>query len=183
MQTRLDVLQCPSDDSARKLSDKEYQWKGKKVAVTNYKGCIGDTRMGGAWKTGDPKRDTDCHSTSKCPGIFWRHNYIYTVRIADVRDGTSNTFLIGEDVPEHNHHSAAFYCNGDYASCHAPLNYFPDPPTPDHWPTVMSFRSRHPSGANFCMADGSVTFISESIDLQLYHDLATKAGGEPVSLP
>ena len=47
--------------------------------------------------------------------------------MSKVRDGTSKTLMVGKDVAEHNVHSAAFYSNGDYASCHAPLNYFPDP--------------------------------------------------------
>jgi len=134
--------------------------------------------------TGNSARDTpDCHQTVDCRGIFWRFSFYKTVGINDIHDGTSNTFLIGEDVPEHNHHSAAFYANGDYASCHAPLNFFPDPPDPDNWPRVMSFRSRHPGGAHFCMADGSVRFIAQSIDLQLYQNLATKSSGEVVTLP
>jgi prepilin-type processing-associated H-X9-DG protein len=91
--------------------------------------------------------------------------------------------MIGEDVPAENIHSAAFFSNGDYASCHAPLNYFPEPPIPTNWPLVMSFRSRHPGGANFCMADGSVRFVADSIELQLYQDLATKAGREIAELP
>jgi len=187
VQTRLSVLQCPSDDSVLELSDREYQWRswrpGVAIAVTSYKGNIGDTPMGGAWRTPDLSSQKDCHNTALCPGIFWRHNYIHTVRYADVKDGASNTFLIGEDVPAQNHHSGAFYCNGDYASCHAPLNYFPDPPNPDHWPSVMSFRSRHRSGAHFCMADGRVIYVNEHIELELYHDLATKAGQETVELP
>jgi prepilin-type processing-associated H-X9-DG protein len=63
------------------------------------------------------------------------------------------------------------------------LNYFPDPPTPDDWPRVMSFRSRHPGGAHFCMADGSVQFVNESINLTTYQQLSTKKGGEPARLP
>ena len=35
----------------------------------------------------------------------------------------------------------------------------------------------------FCMADGSVHFVSESIDYRLYNELGTRDGGEPVSLP
>jgi len=186
MKTQLSILQCPSDDSVRRLSTQQFQWSGIQVALTSYKGSIGDNPMGGSsslWNTPDLSTNTDCHRRAECPGIFWRNDYIYTVRISDIRDGTSNTFLIGEDVPEQNYHSAAFYANGDYASCHAPLNYFPKPPTPTQWWNVMSFRSLHPGGAHFCMADGSVTFISESIQIELYHDLATKAGREPVSLP
>jgi prepilin-type processing-associated H-X9-DG protein len=91
--------------------------------------------------------------------------------------------MLGEDVPEHNNVSAAYYGNGDHASCHAPLNYLPDTPTPDDWPNVMSFRSRHPAGAQFCMADGSVQFVNETIDYTLYKGLSTKAGGEDAALP
>ena len=184
MQTQLPALQCPSDPSVQKLSDKQYQWVGTMVALTSYKGVIGNTCMGGAWtEINKEPTPSDCHNGSNCPGIFWRHNYIHPVKIRDVLDGTSNTFLIGEDVPKYNHHSTAFYCNGDYASCHAPLNYFPEPNTPDHWPTVMSFRSKHPGGAQFCRADGSVSFISENIDHFLYQSLSTKAGGEVASVP
>jgi hypothetical protein len=64
-----------------------------------------------------------------------------------------------------------------------PLNYFPNPPTPDDWWNVMSFRSMHPGGASFCMADASVHFISETIDTPTYQGLSTKAGGENVQVP
>jgi prepilin-type N-terminal cleavage/methylation domain-containing protein/prepilin-type processing-associated H-X9-DG protein len=178
MKVQLAALHCPSDSSVLEFSTVQYQWPGIEIALTSYKGVIGDTRMGNA-HTGSP----DCHTTSRCPGIFWRHSYRAGNSIAHVRDGTSNTFLIGEDVPEHNHHSGAFYANGDYASCHAPLNFFPDPPDPANWPLVMSFRSRHTGGAHFCMVDGSVQFFGDSIDQTLYQGLATKAGGESVTLP
>ena len=91
--------------------------------------------------------------------------------------------MVGEDVAFHNHHSTAYYCNGDYSSCHAPLNYMPDPPTPNDWWNVISFRSLHPGGAQFCLADGSVHFVSETIDYDLYRALSTKAGGEVAQVP
>jgi prepilin-type processing-associated H-X9-DG protein len=93
-----------------------------------------------------------------------------------VPDGFSQTFMVGEDVPEQNVHSMWAYSNGDYASCDAPLNYFPDPPTPTYWWKVMSFRSKHSGGANFCFVDGSVHFINEEIDLGTYQALATRDG-------
>ena len=54
---------------------------------------------------------------------------------------------------------------------------------PTDWPDLYSFRSRHTSGANFAFADGGVQFITTSIDLTLYRNLATYAGGEVVTRP
>jgi prepilin-type N-terminal cleavage/methylation domain-containing protein/prepilin-type processing-associated H-X9-DG protein len=175
----LPVLTCPSDPQAPMLSKNEFQWLDIEVATTNYKGVIGDTRMGGSasmWQGTEP----DCHATVGCNGIFYRNNYQEPVKFSDILDGTAHTFLIGEDVPRYNAHSAAYYSNGDYASCHAPPNFFPDETTVtrDHWWNVMSFRSLHPGGVNFAKADGSVTFIPEVIDQMQYRAYCTKAGQE-----
>lgn len=43
---------------------------------------------------------------------------------------------------------------------------------------VSGFHSDHPGGANFLMADGSVVFISESIDIATYRSLSSIDGGE-----
>ncbi|GIW82425.1 MAG: prepilin-type N-terminal cleavage/methylation domain-containing protein [Gemmatales bacterium] len=180
--TQLPILQCPSDESVRQLSTQQFQWSGIPVALTSYKGVIGDTRMGGS-RSIHPGTEPDRHWTTGNNGLFYRSTYLEPIRLDDIIDGTSNTFMIGEDIPEHNYHSMAYYANGDYASCHAPLNYMPDPPTPTQWWNVMSFRSRHPGGANFCLADGSVRYISQTINYSTYRALSTKAGGESVSVP
>jgi prepilin-type N-terminal cleavage/methylation domain-containing protein/prepilin-type processing-associated H-X9-DG protein len=182
MRTRLSFLNCPSEPSGRQLSDHENQWEGTKVAVTNYKGVIGDTRMGETpYHSGT---SPDCHSREGCNGTFYRCMYVDNISLASIRDGTSNTFFIGEDVPSQNWHSAAFYSNGDYASCHAPLNYFVPPPgDANNWGRVISFRSLHPGGAHFAYGDGSVRFTTDTINYSLYRALSTKAGGEIVSLP
>ena len=44
-------------------------------------------------------------------------------------------------------------------------------------------RSNHPGGVNGLLADGSVGFYSDSIDLRVWQALATRAGNEPVSPP
>ncbi|HEY1188687.1 MAG TPA: DUF1559 domain-containing protein, partial [Gemmata sp.] len=162
----LRVLTCPSDTSPR-LTTNMYQLEGISVAVTSYKGVIGTTNMGGGWPD-SPSGTADGHNTINNNGLFFRNSSVVKIKLTDISDGLSNTFAVGEDVPEHNYHSAAFYSNGDYASCHAPLNYFPNPPDPGNWPRVISFRSRHPQGANFCQADGSVRYVSQSVDRLKY---------------
>lgn len=54
-------------------------------------------------------------------------------------------------------------------------------PTGSH--RVSNFRSDHPSGACFLMADGSVHFVNDSIEMGVYRRLSTIAGSEPADLP
>ena len=42
--------------------------------------------------------------------------------------------------------------------------------------------SYHPGGASFCLADGSVVFLSDGIDYQTYNFLGNKADGNPAEL-
>jgi hypothetical protein len=46
----------------------------------------------------------------------------------------------------------------------------------------VSFGSKHPSGAIFCMADGSSRFVSDSTDLRVLQLSACRQDGEPVTL-
>ncbi len=43
---------------------------------------------------------------------------------------------------------------------------------------VTAARSRHPGGVNACFTDGSVDFISETVERATWHALWTRAGGE-----
>jgi prepilin-type processing-associated H-X9-DG protein len=204
MQTQLPVLQCPSDESVTQLSSIQYQWDFCPVALTSYKGIIDDTVMGesdGTSFTNDtpypeyasglytgpvPPQGTprDCHRDTRCRGIFFRNTWKKPVKIATITDGTSNTLMIGEDIPEFNRHSAAFYSNGDTCSCNTPLNYGLNQ-NPETFRIVQwearGFRSRHPGGVQFCLADGSVRFLSDDVDNVLYRISCTRNGGESLS--
>lgn len=177
------MLYCPSDGSAlpgSPFETKMWQMDPIKVTLTNYKGSMGDNRMGGGSSI-HQGREPDCHGSSPCPGIFYRNSFQGPVTLDQIKDGTSSTMMIGEDTPIENYHSAAFYANGDYASTHAPLNYVPKPSTPGDWWNVISFRSKHSEGANFAFADGSIKFLTNSIDYtNVYKPLSTKNIGEVI---
>ena len=44
-----------------------------------------------------------------------------------------------------------------------------------------SFRSVHKGGVNFVRADGSVHFLSQSIEMRVYQGLSSRNGGEVVN--
>lgn len=48
---------------------------------------------------------------------------------------------------------------------------------------IYPARSRHSGGAMHAMGDGSVQFLSQSVDVVTYQALGSARGGEPVSLP
>jgi prepilin-type N-terminal cleavage/methylation domain-containing protein len=110
-------------------------------------------------------------------------------RFAHITDGTSLTFAVGESVPAWCQHTWWWWFNGSTATCGVPLNYriqYGDPQlkawTGD-WGRNYSFFSRHPGGAQFALCDASTRFISDSIDITLYRQLATIDGAEAVQVP
>ncbi|MFN0021793.1 MAG: DUF1559 domain-containing protein [Pirellulaceae bacterium] len=175
----LEVLHCPSDSSGLK-SNSQYDFNGIEVTLTSYKGVIGDTRIGDA-RSVHGGSQPDCHRMGGCNGMFHRNTYQCPISFGEVSDGLSNTFLIGEDVTTENIWSVAYSANGDYASCNGRINYFPN--TPNQWWNVVTFRSMHPGGTQFVMVDGSVHFVSQSIDMTAYRALSTRYGNEPAALP
>ena len=182
MKTPIPLLHCPSDPNGRKTSSEQWQWQGVEVALTSYKGVMGDNRMGGSSSVHGGS-EPDCHTTPDCNGLFWRHNYKAPINLAKIRDGTANTLMVGESRPRYFPCSAAYFSNGDYASTYAPINFVPDPFLFGDWWNWWSFSSDHPGGANFCLADGSVHFVAETIDQTLYQELSTRAAGEVAVLP
>jgi prepilin-type N-terminal cleavage/methylation domain-containing protein/prepilin-type processing-associated H-X9-DG protein len=193
--TQLAWLTCPSDQSGGRPSTEQYHWnvpegRGQLHATTNYKGSIGDTvvgdGLGGVGPLPDFGSKPDCHNTVECNGLLWRANYYHPLSFRQVEDGTSKTFMVGESVVEQDYHSAAFFADGTWATCGLPLNHFIPNYTYENrhefWPEARGFKSMHPGGAQFVMADGSVQYIAEGIDHNVYRGLATRDGGETASV-
>jgi prepilin-type processing-associated H-X9-DG protein len=130
----------------------------------------------------------DCHNTVDCNGLLWRGTYFNPIPMRKIPDGTSKTFMVGENVVSQSYHSAALFSDGDWATCGNPLNYFIIPEDeslikpPPYWQAARGFKSLHPGGAHFVMADGSVHFVTESVDHSIYRGLSTRNGSETVSV-
>jgi prepilin-type N-terminal cleavage/methylation domain-containing protein len=184
---QINWMSCPSDTSAM-LSDHQWYWKPLPVATSSYKGVLGDNVV---WIQATPHQDgtpEDCHNNLNfnkgCNGLFWRTAYYFQLKLKDITDGQSKTFMVGEGVVSQDDHSAAFFADGDWASCNVPLNYFLQNETEvqTKWYEVRSFRSLHPGGAQFVLGDGSVQFVSEGVDHKTYRAMATRNGEEALSL-
>lgn len=76
-------------------------------------------------------------------------------------------------------HAGVLYQHADYNSWQEGRNGGAGSPTY----AIITARSFHPSAVNAAMVDGSVHSISDSIDLQTWRALATRAGGEIAQLP
>ena len=181
VQTFVTVLQCPSDPDNTELVTTQPEWSVP-VAPTNYKGVAGDTVL--SWGSGGvnpfPGSTPDCHRGAQCNGLFWRNDYLGGRRWVTMRDGSSNTLMVGESLVAHDEHAAWSFANGAWAVCSITPNYRIYNPYPGFHLTALGFRSYHPGGVAFCRADSSVFFIRDIINHQVYRALSTRRGGEPV---
>lgn len=114
-------------------------------------------------------------------------------RFADITDGLSNTILFSETKEE----NAAVWIDGTSASVAArwfnpmapptftgntvSINYrpyFPGGMFPNSIGQQWGSSSSHTGGANHGLCDGSVQFLSQTMDVLVYDAFATRNGGE-----
>jgi len=195
--TQIPGLLCPSDSSASEGPRTNAADLSGPIGQTNYKGCSGAN-----WQWGESRYNpglqadaTDQNGLGNGNGLFYRGDGKKKIGLAKITDGTSNTFMVGEDVPKFSLWCSWPYSNNAVGTCAIYPNskapdgrwYSSSVNTPQYaftdWQNTYSFRSMHPGGLQFAMADGSARFISETIDVVLYRRLATTSGGETASLP
>ena len=129
--------------------------------------------------------DYGCCGNNGKPGVglFDRGNN--PVAFSTVRDGLSNTLMVGETIPAHCTFNGAYNHNFPIGGTTIPLNTIEETRegVDNYWYTGCGFKSRHEGGSHFCMADGSVHFVSETIDYRIYNLLGSRSDGEVAVLP
>jgi prepilin-type N-terminal cleavage/methylation domain-containing protein/prepilin-type processing-associated H-X9-DG protein len=177
------------------------------VAHSNYVACNGwEECFNGAG--GNPQAGTGTDGLpgnygNSGVGMFYRNS---RTRTADILDGLSNTIAAGERSSNHSpgtwtgavpggrcpawmaepwpnpYHAppGPAYDNADFGEAfvlaHCNATHLPSADFPFYDPDT--YYSYHPQGANFLFADGSVHYLTKSINPTTYQALATIAGSE-----
>jgi prepilin-type N-terminal cleavage/methylation domain-containing protein/prepilin-type processing-associated H-X9-DG protein len=194
---RVGMLLCPSGSVEKTLSTNANEID---VQTTHYYGNAGPIGINTAASNGVTSgttnygRDTSRENMSSfgelaTDGLFQLNGKI---GLGDIIDGTSNTICIGEiswnDYPFYRAwHRGLYWSNGaallTTKNHRYPINIGKKNPSSAMTFNNGGFGSEHSGGANFSLADGSVRFISDSIDMPTYLGLASRRGGEAVQAP
>ena len=180
IQENLSVVLCPSDPGADKPRTRADAAGGITLALTCYAASVGDHYNDVPDGLGYPPRyGNSSFDAQTTRGVISRKGW--SAKFSQITDGLSNTFCVGEVVPE--------WCvwedwgHQSFATTGQPINHrnrdFADGTLTawDHF-NCISFRSFHPGGAQFLLCDGSVHFISDTIDYATYRGLASREGAE-----
>jgi len=193
---------CPSEIDVRR-TDQPESGPGYNLQYHrgSYRGNSGRSIQGGGVYAWDGPTGAANSISQHQPGN-WRgplyaigHHEFSTVTDGEVRDGFSNTLLVGEMASVTHPRRRTFWAYsytsynkssvvaqsrvilGDYDRCVSIGGVGGSNPCKRGW------GSYHPSGFQFVLCDGSVHFINDTIDINLLADLATIAGREPSQLP
>jgi prepilin-type N-terminal cleavage/methylation domain-containing protein len=179
LDNRLAVFRCPSDPQPDTWEIEEEGNPGNVLAtlsIANYVGVFGTEELDGCENAAgvDPVA-----ANGQCVGDgMLYHNS--NVRIRDITDGTSNTLLVGERLTRV---SDGWFSTWTGMVSEGEEAFQRILGSADHVPNDPAahfddFSSNHTGGAHFVLGDGSVHFVSESIDHGVYTSLATRDGGE-----
>ncbi|MDR1957935.1 MAG: DUF1559 domain-containing protein [Planctomycetaceae bacterium] len=197
---------CPSDGwNSGLLSNAEYKggeawWWQHNCAYTNYAGCQGSMKSQEPYRNvydtrGGRSASLIDREFENGNGIFPRNKWgqfqtwnlpqkVTTTSIANITDGTSNTILAGETLPEWNGWAGWTNDNGVFRYCATPINYYKtwggvrNSGNTGNWTLAFGFSSKHTGGGNFAKADGSISFISETVNMDAYRAAGTIDVGE-----
>jgi prepilin-type N-terminal cleavage/methylation domain-containing protein len=176
-ETDISFFYCPSRRSDARSDARMFQ--GWTKGGTDYGGCLGacngfhDCGTHEFWRVANGNRPE-----APCKGMFRVNS---ATRIREVTDGTSNTIMIGEldrlDVSNSNFSQDGWAIGGSPTifstcsnACRGPnSNFFEEP------------ASEHVGGIHVGLADGSIRFVADTIDKQLFAALGSMQNDEVLS--
>lgn len=174
---RLAVLKCPSDPHGEGVFESDDECAGGEVyALTNYLGCRGSESQ-------EPNADGFYPDEISGNGIFAGVNRV--TRMAHIPDGSSQTILVGER-PAHPDAYWGWWAAGLGVDYHGLGDNVLDVSdglyqgVPGNYLDLLHYWSMHAGGAHFTLCDGSVRFLSYSIDHDTFLALGSRNGGEVV---
>ncbi|KAA5544571.1 DUF1559 domain-containing protein [Roseiconus nitratireducens] len=159
----ISAFKCPSNPMSS--GGFRGQNSGDSVGTSTYAGCHHDV---------EAPIDADNH------GMLFLNS---AIRFSDISDGSSHTILIGEHLGDFDHlgwvsgtratlRNTGEFIHLDYSEAQdrelAPLQ-------------VGGFDSFHQGGANFALADGSIHFITHSIEPEIFQQLGHRADDKLLS--
>ena len=203
--TMLNAMWCPSDAMPDAVTDPAtapgYAYSRINARRSNYQ--LNSTIFTDYFCPGSGANTYSANSAQRGPFF----NDLAT-SIAEITDGTSNTFLAGESVNGVSKYEQTaparfgpYWGSGTHTAVHGRivpptatdvLGYMPNGVSGYLYPAETNqfkkkapygwvFSSKHAGGVNMLMADGSVRFIKNSISAVTYWAAATMAGGEVLS--
>ncbi|MHB1033879.1 MAG: DUF1559 domain-containing protein [Pirellulales bacterium] len=194
IETPMEMYNCPSRRRVTKFGiawgNTETHFRNSnpsnRVVRTDYAGNCGDTLrneyFGGPASLAEGDSPTyGWHDTTELHGVTFERSQI---KVSNVRDGTSSTYLIGEKYVNPDHYETGNWAadnecaytgfNNDIFRCTA------SPPvidTPGYDDGRMFFGSVHAGGCLFLMCDGSVQAVSYSINSEIHRRLGNRDDG------
>jgi prepilin-type processing-associated H-X9-DG protein len=113
--------------------------------------------------------------------IRWRDNYVGVRNVSDARNIATCQTL----VPNFSDRGGA-WIGGQGLNSTFTTARPPNSPLVDCWGPSFSFtnfvaRSFHPGGVNIALADGSIRFVPNTIDANVYLAMGSRAGAEVIS--
>lgn len=172
----IESFRCPSSVQPDRSSSHDGPY-----GTSNYFGCAGNTWNAGSGRNGALARS--------------RGRPIQFIRMAEVTDGTAFTFIVGEGRGRDRNGTIPANRIGIWAGS-------PQSGNGDVWNALRrtgtgqhhlnatsggdrwsGFASQHPSGANFCMVDGAVHFIPQTVANNVYQWLSVRNDNKVVEVP
>jgi prepilin-type N-terminal cleavage/methylation domain-containing protein/prepilin-type processing-associated H-X9-DG protein len=162
-------------------------------AMVSLSGCQGPRKTTAPWTLGNPN------------GAFYGEHWL---NFSAISDGLSNTIIVGESAPDPDFTKDSqgmdmFAIGGNQwwgwnptdlntvdtptefseglGSCLIQLNAYFLTPSIHGTFIEVAFGSYHPNGANFTLGDGSVRYVPNTINYDIYRAMGSRNGGEPGS--